>query len=468
MTGSPGNPLTGNNADFIPLGRRLAWFNGYTPEQSNSIPADGASDDNAYASLGVPAFTVELGGTDFRPTCAAFDSDILPDNLEMLKYAARLLNAPYQMGSTPDARDITITPNLPFPGESIQVRAVADDTRFNNSNGTQATQSISSANAYFDVVPWQAAAVALPMSANDGAFNSPNEVVTATLSTTGLAAGQHLLFVRANDSGGVGPPNAVFFNLADPASVGSLTGTVRSAVGNTPLLASLQIGSNTLSSAADGSYAFRSLPATLSLVARKPGYLDESVPSIPFVAGQSQVRNIAMLPTCNAFVDDVQGGNIGWTAGTPWGTQTGIGIEGTSTTFWSDSPAGNYGNNANTSLTSPVRNFSGLDGVRLEFDHRCVTEATFDFGNVEYSINGGTNWSSFVFRCDGDNAWKHESVALPQLDNQAAARVRFRFTSDTSDTRDGWWIDNIRLESAGAACRALQAVTPEIFANDFE
>ena len=468
MTGTPGSPATGNNTQLITLGRRLAWFNGYSPRQSNYLPADGASDDNAYASLGVPAFTIELGGGTFQSDCTTFQNEILPDNLEMLKYASRTLHAPYQQPAGPDSRDISVEPNLPFPGESIRVSAIADDSRFNNSNGTQATQNIVAANAYFDVVPWQAAAVAMPMVASDGNFNAASENVSAVLSTTGLGIGRHLVFVQASDSGGAGTPNAAFVDLVDPASVGTLSGNVRRAADAAPLVAAITIGSNDLRSAANGSYSYRSLPATLSVTARKPGYLDETVSSVTLAAGQSLVRNIDMLATCNAFIDDVQGGNIGWTASSPWGTQTGIGIDGVSTTFWSDSPAGNYANNANASLTSPLQNFSGLDGVRIEFDHRCVTESGYDFGNVEYSINGGSNWSSYVFRCDGSNSWKHETLALPQLDNQANARVRFRFTSDNSQVADGWWIDNIRIESAGPACRATQALTPAIFENGFE
>jgi carboxypeptidase T len=472
MTGSPGNPLTGNNAAFVALGRRLTWFNGYEPIQSNSLPADGASDDNAYSSLGVPAFTVELGGNGFQADCTTFNTEIFPDNMEMLKYASRVLNAPYLLPSGPDSRDIHIEPNLPFPGETIRVTAVADDTRFNNSNGTQATQSIASANAYFDVVPWQAAAIPNAMSAADGSFNTSSEAVSVDLSTAGLSAGQHLLFVQSSDTAAAGPPNAVFFNLVDAASVGTLSGVVRDADSSAPLIATLTIGADALQSAADGSYGYRSLPTTINLTARRPGYLDESVTSIPLTAGQTSVRNIGMLTTCNAFVDDVQGPNPGWTAQAPWGTQTGVGVGGASTTFWSDSPAGNYANNltAGVSLTSPVRDFTGLDGVRLEFDHRCITEATFDFGNVEYSTNGGSTWSSFVFRCDGETntAWRHESIQLSQLDNQANARVRFRFTTDSSQVREGWWIDNIRLESAGPACRAAHVPPMEIFANGFE
>lgn len=458
----------GNNTQLRTLARRLAWFNGYSPEQSNSLPADGASDDNAYATLGVPAFTVELGGGSFQANCATFEASILPDNLAMLKYASRTLHAPYLLPAGPDARELIVTPNLAFPGESIQVQAVIDDSRFNNNNGTQPPQNISAASAYFRNVPWLASAVAMPLAAVDGTFNQTTESVGATLSTTGLSIGKHLLFVQGSNAAGVGTPNAVYFQLADPASVGTLSGLVRDGITLQPLQAALTVDTDALTSAANGSFSYRSLPGNVSVLARKPGYLDETLSNVPLLAGQSTLRDIDMLPTCNAFIDDAESGNLGWTAQGTWAIQSGVGINGATTQFWSDSPSGNYANNTNVSLTSPIRNFTALDGVRLEFDHRCVTEANYDYGHVEYSTNGGTSWSTYAFRCSGDNGWKHESVPLSALDNQSNARVRFRLTSDSSQVRDGWWIDNIRLESAGPACRATQANALGIFGNGFE
>jgi carboxypeptidase T len=215
-----GNPVTGNNAALITLGRRLAWFNDYSPEQANSLPADGASDDNAYASLGVPAFTIELGGGSFQATCNSYNNEILPDNLEMLKYAARILHAPYRLPAGPDSRSITITPNPAEIGQTIHITAIADDTRFNNSNGTQATQAIAGADVYVDHLPWQSASTAHPMAAADGNFNSTIENLSIDLPTAGMSAGRHLIYVQARDSGGAGAPTAIFLTLTATGAFG--------------------------------------------------------------------------------------------------------------------------------------------------------------------------------------------------------------------------------------------------------
>jgi carboxypeptidase T len=91
--GFTSNP-TGNNAALRALGRRLAWFNGYTPEQSIGLyPTDGTTVDFAYGDLGVASYTFELG-TDFFQDCGSFESTILPDNLESLRYAAKVARPP--------------------------------------------------------------------------------------------------------------------------------------------------------------------------------------------------------------------------------------------------------------------------------------------------------------------------------------------------------------------------------------
>ncbi|MFA7542332.1 MAG: M14 family zinc carboxypeptidase, partial [Lysobacterales bacterium] len=59
--------VTGNNDAFITLGRRLAWFNDYTPQQSVHLYSTrGTTVDFAYGELGVPAFTFELGEAFFK------------------------------------------------------------------------------------------------------------------------------------------------------------------------------------------------------------------------------------------------------------------------------------------------------------------------------------------------------------------------------------------------------------------
>jgi PKD repeat protein len=203
-----------NGTALRTFGRRLAWFNGYYPQQSDELYAtDGATDDNMYGSLGVPAFTIELG-VSFFENCTTFQNTTLPQNLAALRYTARNLQAPYKLPAGPDTTAVSVSPASVAAGGQVTVTATVDDSRFNQSNGSEAVQAIASAAAYVDAAPWQAGAVPVAMSANDGSFNASSEVVRATISTAGLAPGVHRVFVQGTDAAGKpGTPNAAQFTV---------------------------------------------------------------------------------------------------------------------------------------------------------------------------------------------------------------------------------------------------------------
>jgi hypothetical protein len=215
-----------NRTPLQTFGRRLAWFNGYRPEQSDSLyPTDGATDDNFYGTLGVPAYTIELG-TSFFESCNAFTSTTYPKNFAALRYAARAAAAPYRLPTGPDAYDIAATiPATGTGGLYTTVTATIDDLRYSQSNGMQSTFAIKAANAYVDQLPWQPGAVATPLSANDGTFNGKTEAVSGNVALVGLAAGRHIVYVQGvNTAGGsngtAGTPNAVFVDVPQaPAMV---------------------------------------------------------------------------------------------------------------------------------------------------------------------------------------------------------------------------------------------------------
>jgi len=66
------------------------------------------------------------------------------------------------------------------------------------------------------------------------------------------------------------------------------------------------------------------------------------------------------------------------------------------------------------------------------------------------SSDGGASWEA-VASYTGENhtSWEVATVELPQLDGAAAARIRFRLTSDWMVTADGWHVDDILLRAGG-------------------
>jgi carboxypeptidase T len=208
-----------NGAALATLGRRFAWFNGYTPMQSVGLyPTDGTSDAVSYGELGVPAYTFELG-TSFFESCATFTSSIKPGNLPALMYAAKVVRAPYLTPSGPQITELSwLDSGVVAPGGAAKLQATASDLRFNQSEGSEATQAIAGAEAYVDTPPWLPGAVALPLSASDGRFDAPTEALAGSVRAEGLGVGRHLVYLRARDASGAwGPFSALFLDVAAAA-----------------------------------------------------------------------------------------------------------------------------------------------------------------------------------------------------------------------------------------------------------
>ena len=213
-----------NGTALQTLGRKFAFFNNHTPQQSIELyVTDGTTREFAYGDRGRASFTFELG-TNFFQDCGSFESTIYPTNLQALLFAARVVRRPFEWPAGPETLSVLAQPSPVNVGQPLTVSATADDTRFNHTNGTEPTQTVAAAEAYLDTPPWAPGAVALPMIASDGAFDEPIETVQATLSTVGWSVGRHLLFVRGRDStGNWGPVAAVFVDVLIPVELTGFT-----------------------------------------------------------------------------------------------------------------------------------------------------------------------------------------------------------------------------------------------------
>jgi hypothetical protein len=167
------------------------------------------------------------------------------------------------------------------------------------------------------------------------------------------------------------------------------------------------------------------------------------------VSGNTQ-QDFSLALFCDVLNDTVENGNIGWTAQTPWAiTQESAHSQ---THSWTDSPGGNYNNYVNTSLTSPLLDLTDYTGMSLSFWQTYATEIGWDYAYVEFSTNGGSSWTAARTYNGTNMTWTNQEIALPQLDDQPNARIRFHFTSDVSVVYDGWHVDDITLVGSGPAC----------------
>jgi len=145
------------------------------------------------------------------------------------------------------------------------------------------------------------------------------------------------------------------------------------------------------------------------------------------------------------FQDSAENGFGNWTTSNTWGIVS-TQYHSPSNSF-TDSPSGNYGNNANNSMTLNLPlNTQNSPVVYLSFWHKYYTEAGYDFCRVEVSSNNGASWTE-VTSYDGNmQTWTYQSFDISSYCNSSpTVKIRFRLTSDSYLTYDGWYVDDIKI-----------------------
>src|SRR5262249_44919300 len=131
----------------------------------------------------------EVEGTTFFPSYSTIDSTLWPHNQGMLTYMSKIARTPYLLTRGPDANTVAVNPGSVAQGTPATLTGSINY----NWTGNSYSQNVAAAEYYMDTPPW-AGGTAVAMSASDGAFNSTTEGVTASVDTSGLSVGQHILF----------------------------------------------------------------------------------------------------------------------------------------------------------------------------------------------------------------------------------------------------------------------------------
>ncbi len=281
-----------NAAQLQMLGRRMASFNGYTPQQSSGLyPTSGATDDWAYGELGVAAYTFEIGsdGDGFYPACSRYDALIQP-NVDALLYAAKVARTPYITSFGPHAQNVSVTPGAVLIGQPVTVQAALNDA-----DSVSAGQTIAAAEAYLGAPPWDGG-IPIPLLAVDGTFDETAEAVQGQLATAGLTRGRRLVYVRGQDANGFwGPISAAFVELIDSST---LTGRVVADGAAMPLPGARITADSGAAQAvtqtdATGQYTLTLHAGTYTVTASLLGYASDTA-IVSTTIGQTAVQNFAL------------------------------------------------------------------------------------------------------------------------------------------------------------------------------
>jgi N-acetylneuraminic acid mutarotase len=261
------------------------------------------------------------------------------------------------------------------------------------------------------------------------------------------------------------------FALTAKPSV-KVTGTVRDGSGHGyPLYATVQVrGEPTTLTYTDpktGRYSLNVPPGTtypLQVDALYPGYT-QSLADV--VVGSADVTNDVKVAvddsTCSAAgyayhsqgttqafesstvpagwtVNDKIGNGQTWTFDNMFDFQNQTGGSGDFTMV----PSGIDGTDSSqdTSLMSPVTDFSGVFHPVLSFQSDYFAGRSTSVADVDLSVDGGQTWSNVWHRTTSARGPRAESVKLPEAAGKSAVQIRFHYTA----TWDYWWeVDDVFL-----------------------
>ncbi|MFH1194868.1 MAG: M14 family zinc carboxypeptidase [bacterium] len=165
------------------------------------------------------------------------------------------------------------------------------------------------------------------------------------------------------------------------------------------------------------------------------------------------------------FADETNDPTINWAL---TATPTSSKWEATTTSYhsapisYTESKSGNYPDNATITMTlKDAIDLTGISGPTLSYWTKWNMETDWDYGQVSITTNNGTTWiplsgdymnaGTGSFQPSGQplydgvqSTWVKEDIDLSAYVG-TQIKLRFQFRSDGSQTRDGWYVDDIEI-----------------------
>ncbi len=116
---------------------------------------------------------------------------------------------------------------------------------------------------------------------------------------------------------------------------------------------------------------------------------------------------------------------------------------------FTDSPGGDYPDRAYREAVHALPiDLRGAEHARLVFLHRYDLERRMDFGYVQVTTDTTRpdGWIDLGIFTGTQNTWRAETLAFPPEVMGQQVFLRFLLKSNTSGRRDGWYVDDIRIQ----------------------
>ena len=132
-----------------------------------------------------------------------------------------------------------------------------------------------------------------------------------------------------------------------------------------------------------------------------------------------------------------------------------------------------YSNNESGYLNLPALDLSGYPGERpaIAWWQWLETESRYDYASIEASKDGGSTWQAVYgpFSGDVDKQWASHYLTLDPDFLVSNLLLRFRFTSDSSVVKPGWYLDDLSAGIGKCLPQPGGLVTGRVLdANTFE
>jgi len=225
-----------------------------------------------------------------------------------------------------------------------------------------------------------------------------------------------------------------------------------------------------------GYYIFENIPGGSNYDVRATaigyGFANANV----FIAVDDTTQQDFALQSFESFEEN----NAGWSGEGVWqwgAPSSGPGNAYDGDNVWATNLNGQYPNNADDDLITTAYEITG-DDAYFAFQQWFDIESGWDGGNVSISTNGGSTWSvitpdggypdNSIVGLDGEpgytgsSDWVQAVFDLSSYNGQTVL-FKFRFGTDGSVTRDGWYLDAVLLSGGGSGGNPIAEVSPSSF-----